>query len=152
MFDISLFKYDKDPKEFGFETVYSYNDIKQKIKKISTLAEAVNYKNQKTLLLLEDYKIEEGALKLIGEKKQACFLIDLSRIIRANGVNRAIELSRIRNFLFFCEKYGVLYAFASFAPDKSAIRSARELMHIGLLLGLDIAKAKAALNKIKEYL
>ena len=152
MFDILLCKPNKDPEEYGFAKFYGYAEIKQRINKITGLADAANYKNKKVLLVLEDYFIEEGALRIIGEKNEACFLIDLSRIIKNKGVPKALELSRVRSFLVFCKKYKVGYALASFASEEQSIRTARELIHIGFLLGLTTAESKNALRRISEYL
>jgi RNase P/RNase MRP subunit p30 len=152
MFDILRYNTNIDPKEYGFEAFYSLDSIGRKIKKAKNLQEAVAYRNKKALLVLEDYAINEGAIKLIGEKNEACFVIDLSRIIKNSGLQRALELNRLRNFLKYCIKYKAKYALASFISEEHKIRTARELIHISLLLGLDIGKAKEALTRIKDYL
>jgi len=156
MFNIISFSLDKfDTKAFGYENLYEFDKIKNGIVTVKNASETGNYKNKKILILLESYDFDantEGAIKLIGEKKKACFLIDFSRIINSYGVNRAILLSKIRTFLKLCVKYNVFYAFADFAKDEYEIRSSQELAHIALLLGLNIGQAKFALKMLKHYL
>ncbi len=122
------------------------------IKTVKNLDEAVNYKNKKVLLSLEDYSIDEGALKIIGEKQAACFLIDFSRIIKSNGVHRSIELSRIRTFFRYCIKYNVFFAITNLSSNEQYFRTDRELLHIAMLLGLDVGKAKNALMRGNDYI
>ena len=136
----------------GYEKLYELEKIKTKIASVKNLAEATNYKNRKTLILLQEYDLEEGAIKIIAEKKNACFLIDFSKIINTYGVTRAILLARVRTFLKFCNKHGAFYAFADFAKDEFELRSAHELMHISLLLGLNMGQAKFAMKMLKHYL
>ena len=140
-----------DPTKSGYEKLFHYSDSKSRINFVKK-TEADNYKNKKTLILLDEYSLEEGAIRLIAEKKKACFLIDLSRVINTYGVTRAILLSRLRTFLKFCNKYGAHYTFADFAGSEFDLRTARELMHISLLLGLNLGQAKFAMKMMKEYL
>ena len=151
-FDILKFRHNSQPKDLGFEKFYIYPDIANRIKNTKDLQEAVNYKNNQSLIILNDYAIDDGALKLIGEKAKACFLIDLSRIIRSRGMRRVIELSRLRNFLIFCKKYKVKFTFASFATEEQALRTARELIHVGLILDLNLEEVKNALKLVSDYL
>ena len=102
--------------------------------------------------MLQEFDLEEGAIKIIAEKKKACFLIDFSKIINTYGVTRAILLSKLRTFLKFCNKFGAYYAFADFAKNEFELRSGRELMHISLLLGLNLGQAKFAIKMMKHYL
>ena len=140
-----------DPTKSGYEKLFQYTDSKSRINFVKK-TEADNYKNKKTLILLDEYSLEEGAIRLIAEKKKACFLIDLSRVINTYGVTRAILFSKLRTFLKFCNKYGAYYTFADFARSEFDLRTARELMHISLLLGLNLGQAKFAMKMMKEYL
>lgn len=155
MFSIILFNPEKiDLTKKGYEKLYDYSssNIKQKIVKVKNLADALNYKNKEILLVIEDHDFDDGAIKLIAEKKKACFLIDLSRIINSKGVGRAVAMSKLRNFLKLCNKYGAYYTFSDFAKDEFELRSAKELMHISLLLGLNLGQAKFAMKMLKNYL
>ncbi|MEK6982797.1 MAG: hypothetical protein AABX38_07725 [Candidatus Micrarchaeota archaeon] len=155
MFDIVLFNPEKiDLKKLGYEKLYDYSSphVKQKIIKVKNLAQAVNYKNKEMLIIIEDHDFDDGAIKLIAEKKKACFLIDLSRIINSKGVGRAVAMSKLRNFLKLCNKHGAYYTFADFAKDEFELRSSKELMHISLLLGLNLGQAKFAMKMLKSYL
>ena len=114
------------------------------------LEQAVNHKNRKALVLLRDYAFDDGAIKLIGEKKNVCFLIDLDRIIRSKGVPRAILLSKLRTFLKLCVKHGAFYTFAAL-DEKSQARSPEETIAIAMLLGLNRGQAKFALQMLQHY-
>ncbi len=150
MFDI--IKCQADPSAFGFSRFYSIPDCKGKVVECENLAAAAEHKNRKVLISLRDYAFDEGAIKLIAEKKNACFLIDLGRLIRSRGVPRAIAFSKLRNFLRLCVKHGALYAFASFAEKDSQVRTPEELEHIIMLFGLNRGQAAFSLKMLPHYL
>lgn len=153
MFNIVSFSADAiDPKQYGYEKLYEYEKVKSKIVQCKNLAEATKFKNKKTLIALESYGFDPGAVKIIAEKKNVCFLIDFSKIISSYGTPRAIRLSHLRSFLKLCVKHGAFYAFADFAKDEFQLRSARELIHITLLLGINSGQAKFALKMLQHYL
>ncbi len=151
MFNIAAF-HCNSPKDYGYDAVYSSDSVKGKIETVNSTPDAVVFKNKKTLILLKSHDFDEGSIKLIAQKKKACFLIDLSMLIRSYGTGRAILLSRLRNFLALCNKYGAYYTFADFAKSEFELRTARELMHLGLLLGLNLGQSKFALKMLKHYL
>ena len=150
MFDI--IKCEAEPSKHGFGSFYFSNSIKGKLIEADNLQEAVKHKNRKSLIMLKDHAFDEGAIKVIGEKKKLCFLIDLGRIIRSRGVPRAIAISKLRNFLSMCVRYEAFYAFASFAEKEEHIRTAEELQNIMLLFGLNRGQAKFSLKMLKHYL
>ena len=150
MFDI--IRCNADASKFGFEKFYFFNEVKGMILELENLEAAVQYKNKKSLVLLRDYAFDEGAIRLIAEKKTLCFLVDLGRLIRSKGVSRAVAISKLRNFLKFCVKYGALYAFVTFAEDEMQIRTSEELEHLILLFDLNRGQAKFALKMLKHYL
>jgi RNase P/RNase MRP subunit p30 len=126
--------------------------VKGKIESFKDVGGASERRNKKVLVLLDDYKFDVGAIKLIGEKKKMCFLIDLSRIIKSYRVKRAIEISKLRSFLRLCNKYGALYAFATFSDKEEEIRTPEELMHIAMLFDINKGQAKFALRMLGEYI
>lgn len=150
MFDI--IRCEAEPKKHGFERFYSYDDIKGRIIQASDIHEAVKHKSRNALIMLKDHAFDEGAIKIIGEKKKLCFLIDLGRLIRMGGVPRAIAISKLRNFLNMCVRFGAYYSFASFAENEDQIRSPGELENIILLLGLNRGQARFSLKMLKHYL
>ncbi len=147
MFDIIKCK--ADAPAHGFSRFYLPEEIR--IAQAENLTAATNYKNKKTLLMLTDHAMDDGAMKTIAEKKNACFLIDISRLIRIRGVQRAIAISKLRNFLTLCVKHGAFYTFASFSENEEQIRSPQEIEHIAILLGLNKGQAKFALKMIGNY-
>lgn len=153
MYDIISFSPSRlDTGALGYEKIYEHEKAKTRIMNAKTLAEAAKHKNREVLIALESYDFDEGAIKIIAEKRNACFIIDLSRIISTYGIARAILLSKIRMFLKRCNKHGAFYAFADFAKNEFELRSARELMHISLLLGLNPGQAKFAMEMLGRYL
>jgi len=141
-----------DPKKHGFEKFYTYEQVKNRIATFPEVIAASQKRNVKTLLMLDDWKFDEGAIKLIAEKKKMCFLIDLSRIIKSYGIRRAVEISKLRNFLRLCNRFGAFYAFASFSEKEEDIRSPEELMHIAMLFDINKGQAKFGLMMLREYL
>jgi len=91
-------------------------------------------------------------VKIIAEKKQICFLIDLGKIIKSRGVSRAIAISKLRNFLALCNRYGAFYTFATFAENENQIRTAEELVHIAMLFDINKGQARFALKMLNHYL
>jgi len=156
MFDLLRFKPQAlplpEPAKFGFERFYFFDDVKNKLAEVDNLEAAAQLKNKKILVLLRDYAFDEGALKIIAEKKNVCFLIDISRLIRARGVSRAIALSKLRNFLRLCVKFGAFYSFASFAENENEIRTPDEIAHIASLLGLNRGQAEFAMKMLGQLL
>lgn len=150
MFD--LIKCKADPKKHGFTRFYFFDEVKGKIASFPNVTAAVQSRNRKTLAMLDDYKFDDGAIKLIAEKKKMCFLIDLSRIVKSYRVKRAIEISKLRSFLRLCNKHGAFYAFASFSESVEEIRSPEELMHIAMLFDINKGQARFALRMLGEYL
>ncbi|MEW6748743.1 MAG: hypothetical protein AB1295_03490 [Candidatus Micrarchaeota archaeon] len=150
MFDI--IRCEADAKKHGFDRFFSFDSVKAKIIQAEDIHAAAQHKNRNSLIMLKDYAFDEGAIKLIGEKKRLCFLIDIGRLIRTRGVPRAIAISKLRNFLSMCARYGAFYTFASFAESEEQIRGPEEMENIVLLLGLNRGQAKFALYMLKHYL
>lgn len=135
----------------GYSKIYEESGFKSVRVPARTLAEASNHKNRPVLLQLESYDMDEGPLKLIAERQKACFLIDLSYLINSYGTARAIRLSRLRSFLRSCVKYGARYALCDMARGEKEMRTARELIHIGLLVGLNAGQSKMAMGMMGHY-
>ncbi|MGV8085608.1 MAG: hypothetical protein ACP5N9_05140 [Candidatus Bilamarchaeum sp.] len=152
MFDIIKFGSNPNPSIFGFSKFYLFSDISSKLVSASKLSEAANHKNKKCLIILKDYDFDEGSIKLIADKKNVCFLIDLSPLIHLSGQSRAIMISKLSIFLRFCIKHGAYYSFASFSNNEDELRSSFELENIGFLLGLNRGQMRFALNMLQHYL
>lgn len=150
MFDIIRLR--KEPA-LGFSRFFFLDDIRPKIAEAADLADAAErFKNKRTLLMLKDHAMDEGAMRVLAQKKNVCFLIDLSRLMRARGVPRAIAISKLRSFLALCVRHNAFYAFATFAENEEQLRSASELEHIIMLFGLNRGQASFSLEMIGEYL
>lgn len=153
MFNIISFSSEKlDAKSFGYGKVYELSKVKGNIVNVKTTAESEQHKGKKTLIVVESYEYDEGSIKVIADKKKACYLIDLSKIINSYGTRRAMEMAKLRSFLKVCNRFGAFYTFADFARNELDLRRAKELEHIALLLGINQGQAKFALQMLKEYL
>ncbi len=150
MFDI--IKCSADPAVFGFSRFYSLSDCKGRIIECENLEQAAQHKNRKALIMLRDHAFDEGAIKVIAEKKSACFLIDIGRLIRTRGVPRAIALSKLRNLIRLFVKHGAFYTFASFSEGERQIRRPDELENIALLFGLSRNQARMAMRMLPHYI
>lgn len=147
MFDI--INCESDPSSFGFDKFFFFKNVQ--IQKARNLEDAAKFRNRKILLALDDYAFDEGSVKLIAEKKKACFIINLGKIIRSRGISRAIEMSKIRNFLALCNRHGAFYTFASFAESEKDIRNAEELLHMAMLFDISKGQARFALMMLQHY-
>ncbi len=147
MYDIIKCK--ADASAHGFTRFYMPDEVR--IAQAENLTAAAEYKNKKILIMLSDHAMDDGAMKTIAEKKNVCFLIDVSRLIRIRGIQRAIAISKLRNFLNLCVKHGAFYSFATFAETEAQIRSPQEIEHIAILLGLNKGQARFALKMIGNY-
>ena len=151
MFDI--IRCEADAPSLGFSKLYSLDEARARIAEAEDLSDAAaRFKNKKTLILLKDHSLDDGAMRLIAEKKSACFLIDLGRLMKVRGVPRAIAISKLRSFLAQCLKHKAFYAFASLAENENQLRTPQELEHIAMLLGINRGQARFALKMVGEYL
>ena len=149
MYDIVKCK--ADASRYGFTNFYFPEQFKGKVIEAANLEAAAAHRNRKSLVLLRDYAYDEGAVKIIAEKKQLCFLIDLGRLMKTRGIQRAVLLSKMRNFLALCVRFNAFYTFASFAENEAQVRSADELIAIAGLLELNAGQAKFALMMLPHY-
>ena len=150
MFDI--IRCHADASAYGFSRFFSIDESKGRIIEADNLEAATQFKNKKALIVLKDYAFDDGAMRVIAEKKNICFLIDLGRLIRSRGVPRAIAMSKLRKFLSLCVRHNAFYTFASFAENERQIRTPNELVSIAVLLGLNRGQAKFALKMLPHYL
>ncbi|MBD3210410.1 hypothetical protein GF318_03440 [Candidatus Micrarchaeota archaeon] len=149
MFDIV--RCGAEPSEYGFKELYRYENAKGSIAWVPGPRDAVKFRNKMKLIMLEDYSFDEGALKLIAEKKKACFLIDMGRLVKTKGIHRSILISKLRTFLGLCAKHSALYTFATFSETEMQIRTPWEMENIAMLLGLDRGQAKLSLKLLPHY-
>ena len=104
------------------------------------------------LVIVENYEYDEGSIHVVADKKKACYLIDLSKVINSYGTRRAMEIAKLRSFLKVCNRFGAFYTFADFARNEFELRRAKELEHIALLFGINEGQVKFAMKMLNEYL
>ena len=118
------------------------------IKKLKTTSDLLEHKGKKIAVVLDDYRYDEGVLRVIGEKKAPIIIIPADRLINSEGITRARLLSRLRNFLKPCIKHGVNYALGIL--DKNTKREDSELVSIGVMLGLNTGQAEMSIKRFKD--
>jgi len=150
MYDI--IRCEADAVSHGFERLFHASSLKGRVIDADNLQAAAEHRSRKSLILLKDHAFDEGAIRIIAEKKSACFLIDLGRLMRSRGVPRAIAMSKLRTFLGMCVKYGAFYTFATFAGSEGEVRSPAEMEAIIMLLGLNRGQARFAMKMLPHYL
>jgi len=116
--------------------------------KLKTTSDLLVHKGRKIAVVLDDYRYDEGVLRVVGEKKAPVIIIPAERIINSEGTARARLISRLRNFLKPCIKYGVYYALGIL--DKNTKREDNELVSIGIMLGLNQGQAEMSIKRFKE--
>ncbi|MDD5023205.1 MAG: hypothetical protein PHU63_03485 [Candidatus ainarchaeum sp.] len=139
-------------KNYGFTKLISFSEIKNKIVEIEKDEEILNRQNYSGIFLLKNFKISSEMIKIIGEKGKALFAINYFEIINSKGARRGIILSQIREFFKFCIKYNAKYCFVSLAKTEEGIRSPKEIVGIGSLVGLSEVQTRMSLGQLKKYL
>ncbi len=118
------------------------------IKKLKTTSDLLEHKGKKIAVVLDDYRYDEGVLRLIGEKKAPVIIIPAEILITSYGSVRAKLIYKLRNFLHLCTRHGVNYALGIL--DKNIKREDSELIAIGVLLGLNKGQAEMAVKRFED--
>ncbi len=150
MYDVVALKEAEKVKERLEWPIAALEEVK--VVKARDVGKALKYRGSRTLILLEEWKAEEGALKLFAERKKACFLLPLAPLFREKGVRRAKIIREYRGFLKMCNKHGAFYSLNTLAEKEEELRSPEERCALGLLLGLNRGQAKFSLKMVEHYL
>ncbi len=81
-----------------------------------------------------------------------CFEIPISVFLRVEGVERARLMNRVRLFLKFCIRKKACFVFTSGAMDVGELKTPREWIALGVVLGLDYRQAEYAFSGRVEKL
>lgn len=146
-----ILKCKAEPQTFGFTKFFFYSEVKRKIIEINSDEEILKNKNRRAVFLIKNLRISPEMIKIIGEKENALFLIDLSPLFKSYGTRRGIYLSQMRKFLEFCVKYRAKYSFATFFEKESEVRNAEEIIDLVSLAGINEGQAKFALEELGKY-
>jgi len=101
------------------------------------------------LICLEGYAIDPGIIR-IAQQHEKVFEIPISYLLERSGVERGKMLRKIRLFLYYCMKYNVDFAFTSRAHSIWELKTPRELIGIGSLLGVPRDKVVYSISKVPE--
>lgn len=86
----------------------------------------------------------------IAKKNNIALGISFSQIL--NSKKRGQEIGRIMQNIKFCQKYGVKIVLGTFAEKKWELRTPKDLISYGLLLGMNPKEAKQSLENIKQIM
>lgn len=86
----------------------------------------------------------------LAKERGSVFEIPIKPLIESVGTARAELISKIRFFLKLCNKYSVSYVITSRAECEYEIKTPRELITIGEILGLEHEQAIRAISAIPE--
>ncbi|MFA5381788.1 MAG: hypothetical protein WC356_01385 [Candidatus Micrarchaeia archaeon] len=84
------------------------------------------------------------------KEKKSILLINLLDIINKEGPNRSILINRIKLLLKLCIKYKIEFIFSFLALNEMEMRTFKEGIALGVLLGLKPIQAKNAFINIKK--
>ncbi len=124
------------------QSALSEPEIKQGIVHCKDLTEAKMHWNKKKMAILQDYSLEPGIMKEIAGKGRLCVAIPVAQVIRSRGITRTLLIRSLRNFISYGVKTGLECRIVSYAATTDELRSERELVHLGCLLGLTVSQAK----------
>lgn len=86
----------------------------------------------------------------IAKKNNIAIGISFSRIL--NSKKRSKDFGRIIQNIKFCKKYKVKLVLATFAKNKWELRTSKDLLALGQLLGLSPSETKQALENIQTII
>ncbi|MCC7552739.1 hypothetical protein KO317_03695 [Candidatus Micrarchaeota archaeon] len=144
MYNITL---NKIEKKFDYVELFLYNSFSI-FKTNNTRIAASNCKKNQ-IIYLETYDPSMEIIQKAKEKK-SIFLINLLDIINEEGSNRSKTINNIKLFLRLCIKYKVEFIMCFLASNESELRTLKEGIALGTLLGLKHKQAKDAFIKIKD--
>lgn len=144
MYNITL---EKVEKIFDFKENFLYKDFS--IFKTEDVKIASSQCKKDQIIYLKTY---EPSMEIIqkAKEKQAIFLINLLDIINAENAGRSILINKLKLFLKLCIKYKIKFILSFLASNEMEMRTFKEGVALGVLLGLKPKQAKDSFNYIKE--
>jgi len=148
MYNIVLKEIEKK-EEFGFKNQFLYKDLD--IFETDKLRIAIAQCKKDKIIYLNTYEPDMGLIQKIREKK-SILLVNLLDVINAEGAVRSLLINKLRLFLELCVKYKVPFVFSFLASNEMEMRTLKEGIAIGTLLGLTRQQAKNAFLNIKDLI
>jgi len=115
---------------------------------------AVAHAKKGRIIYLKAYKPDMGLIRKLKEK-ESCLLFDLADILIAKpGSERQKLMFSMSQSLKLCVKYGVpyIFSFVTDADDKLRMRTLKEAVAIGSLLGLTEPQVKLGFRNVEKLL
>ncbi len=134
-------------EKFDFKELFLYKDFSI-FKTDKTRIAAAQCKKNK-IIYLETYEPSMEIIQKAKEKKSILF-INLLDIIKAEKSERSILINKLKLFLKLCIKYNVKFIFSFLASTDAEMRTLKEGIALGALLGIKPIQAKNAFSEIKE--
>lgn len=92
-----------------------------------------------------------GAIKSVAEGKGA-FAIPILPLLNVSGIQKAVLLSKMRNFVRICKKYNADFFPCTLAQSQIELRNARELIGFGELLDLSENESREKMKTLKRII
>ena len=144
MYNIIL---EKVGEKFDFKELFFYKDFS--IFKTDNTRIASSQCKKDKIIYLTTYDPSMEIIQKVKEK-QAVILINLLDIINAEGANRSVLINKLRLFVKLCAKYKLNFIFSFLASNDMEMRTFKEGIALGILLGLKPKQAKDAFIRIKD--
>jgi RNase P/RNase MRP subunit p30 len=103
------------------------------------------------MLLFSAFLPDVGLVRTAAENKKP-FEVPISLLLERSGVYRAFMMSKISFFLKICNKYKADFILTSGATSRLSMKSPRELIAIGEMLGLYHDQAVKSISIVPEYI
>ncbi len=144
MYNITLNKLEE---KFDYKEIFLYSSFSI-FKTTNTRIAASNCKKNQ-IIYLETYDPSMEIIQKVKEKKSV-LLINLLDIINVEGPNRSKNINNLKLFLELCLKYKIEFIMCFLASNNTELRTFKEGIALGTLLGLNHKQTKNAFIKIKD--
>ena len=141
-----IVKFSSDKKH-----LLSFDELKKKKKLVEgNMKSFIQYSGRRVLLYDENYSLEEGAIKKLGERRKAIVVVGLDYLYYKKGVERSKAIAKLSTFVKLLERYKVDFFLASLSKAEEDLRTYREKVYAGMLLGLNMSLAKRTSKLLEE--
>jgi len=169
----------KDFSEMGFSRVYhaslivanNAKDLRKKVNKEFGLVvvqgsklnrDVVSYRKVDILLcphsgVLRDYLHSRNSglndvLCKLAKKNDVAVGFSFSEVLNAEGLERSLIIGRMMQNVSLCRKFKVPIVLGSFAFDKFEMRSPKDLLSFGVVIGMSPGEVNRALSHVDEII
>lgn len=122
---------------------FSFHSFSNKIVVTEDIGVARNSRKN-SIIYLYNYYLDTGIMN-IGKTKNHVYLINVNDLIL-----NIRKFSKMKKFIQGCIDYGVPFVLTSMSKNKQSIRGKREIIAVGILLGLNQIQSKNSIELINH--